>query len=31
MSRGDVPDLDRALDLLDWQDMNEFKRTLVPR
>jgi hypothetical protein len=31
MSRGDVTDLDRALDLLDWQDMNEFKRTLVPR
>lgn len=31
MSRGDVDDLDRALELLDWQDMNEFKRTVIPR
>lgn len=31
MSRGDVDDLDRALGLLDWQDMNEFKRTVVTR
>ena len=31
MSRGDVEDLDRALELLAWQDMNEFKRTTIPR
>jgi protein-disulfide isomerase-like protein with CxxC motif len=31
MSRGDVDDLDRALGMLDWQDMNEFKRTVAPR
>lgn len=31
MSRGDVGDLDRALEMLDWQDMNEFKRTVAPR
>lgn len=31
MNRGDVDDLDRALDLLDWHEMNEFKRTAVPR
>lgn len=31
MRRGDVGDLDRALELLDWQDLNEFKRTVVPR
>lgn len=31
MSRGDVSDLDRALDLLDWHEMNEFKRTRIPR
>ena len=31
MSRGDVEGLDRALTMLDWQDMNEFKRTVVPR
>src|SRR5665811_999976 len=31
MSRGDVDDLDRALEMLDWQDMNEFKRTVAPR
>ncbi len=31
MSRGDVEGLDRALTMLDWQDMNEFKRTVAPR
>jgi protein-disulfide isomerase-like protein with CxxC motif len=31
MSRGDVDDLDRALDLLSWHALNEFKRTEVPR
>ena len=31
MSRGDVDDLQRALDLLAWTDLNEFKRTSVPR
>lgn len=31
MSRGVVDDLDRALALLDWTDMNEFKRTVIPR
>ncbi len=31
MERGDVADLDRALDLLQWSDLNEFKRTRVPR
>ena len=31
MSRGDVEDLDRALELLAWRDMNEFKRTTIPR
>jgi protein-disulfide isomerase-like protein with CxxC motif len=31
MSRGDVDDLQRALDLLTWTDLNEFKRTTVPR
>jgi protein-disulfide isomerase-like protein with CxxC motif len=31
MSRGDVEDLDRALDLLSWHDLNEFKRTELPR
>lgn len=31
MSRGDVDDLQRALDLLAWTDLNEFKRTAVPR
>ena len=31
MSRGDVEDLQRALDLLTWTDMNEFKRTRIPR
>ncbi len=31
MSRGDVDDLQRALDLLSWTNLNEFKRTTVPR
>lgn len=31
MSRGDVDDLDRTLAILDWQELNEFKRTRVPR
>ena len=31
MSRGDLDDLDRVLEMLDWQDLNEFKRTVVPR
>ncbi len=31
MSRGDVADLDKALAMLDWQDMNEFKRTVASR
>lgn len=31
MSRGDVDDLERALTLLEWQDLNEFKRTRLPR
>lgn len=31
MSRGDTDDLERALDLLPWTNMNEFKRTTVPR
>ncbi|MGF1617870.1 MAG: DsbA family protein [Acidimicrobiia bacterium] len=31
MSRGEVDDLDRALEMLDWQDLNEFKRTVAPR
>lgn len=31
MSRGDVDDLQRALDLLTWGDLNEFKRTTIPR
>ncbi|MDH4117188.1 MAG: DsbA family protein [Acidimicrobiia bacterium] len=31
MSRGSASDLARALDLLAWQEMNEFKRTRVPR
>jgi hypothetical protein len=30
MSRGNVDDLDRALELLSWQEMNEFKRTRLP-
>jgi hypothetical protein len=31
MSRGDVDDLERALDLLAWTSLNEFKRTTIPR
>lgn len=31
MSRGRVEDLERVLTLLDWHDLNEFKRTVVPR
>ncbi|MCU1458081.1 MAG: putative dithiol-disulfide isomerase involved in polyketide biosynthesis, partial [Actinomycetia bacterium] len=31
MERGRVDDLHRALELLDWERMNEFKRTRVPR
>jgi len=31
MERGDVRSLDRALPLLDWTDLNEFKRTVIPR
>lgn len=31
MSRGDVADLERALDLLTWTNLNEFKRTTIPR
>ncbi len=31
MERGRVDDLERALDLLDWTRLNEFKRTRVPR
>lgn len=31
MRRGDVDDLDRALELLDWHEMNEFKRTVASR
>jgi 2-hydroxychromene-2-carboxylate isomerase len=31
MERGAVDDLVRALDLLQWADLNEFKRTRIPR
>jgi DSBA-like thioredoxin domain len=31
MSRDAVEDLDRALTLLEWHEMNEFKRTRIPR
>lgn len=31
MSRGVVDDVDRTLGLLAWQEMNEFKRTRIPR
>ena len=31
MQRGDVGDLERALTLLDWHDLNEFKRTVRSR
>jgi 2-hydroxychromene-2-carboxylate isomerase len=31
MQRGDVPDLERMLDLLQWGGLNEFKRPRIPR
>ncbi len=31
MGRGDVHDLERALELLTWTNLNEFKRTTIPR
>jgi len=31
MDRANPTDVDRALDLLDWTDLNEFKHTSVPR
>jgi 2-hydroxychromene-2-carboxylate isomerase len=31
MERGRVDDLERALDLLQWTRLNEFKRTRIPR
>lgn len=31
MDRGVIEDVDRTLELLDWQGMNEFKRTVIPR
>ncbi|NNC75902.1 MAG: protein-disulfide isomerase [Acidimicrobiia bacterium] len=31
MSRGDVEDLQRVLDMLSWTNLNEFKRTTTPR
>ena len=31
MERGHVDDLERALDMLGWTDLNEFKRPTVPR
>lgn len=31
MERGHVEDLARAVDLLDWSRLNEFKRTRIPR
>lgn len=31
MSRGEVEDVNRVLDLLSWQALNELKRTRVPR
>lgn len=31
MDRGNVDDVLRALDLLQWSDLNEFKRTRIPR
>ena len=31
MERGRVDDLERALDLLPWSRLNEFKRTRIPR
>ena len=31
MERGRVDDLERAVDLLQWSRLNEFKRTRIPR
>jgi hypothetical protein len=31
MERGNVADMRRALDMLAWRDLNEFKRTTTPR
>jgi DSBA-like thioredoxin domain len=31
MERGRVDDLERALELLEWSRLNEFKRTTIPR
>lgn len=31
MERGDVGDLEAALDLMEWTNLNEFKRTQIPR
>jgi protein-disulfide isomerase-like protein with CxxC motif len=31
MDRGNPVDVDRALDLLEWPDLNEFKHTSIPR
>lgn len=31
MERGRVDDLDRALGMLEWSQLNEFKRTRIPR
>ena len=31
MQRGRVDDLERMLDLLEWDRLNEFKRTRIPR
>lgn len=31
MSRGEIDDLQRALDLLSWTNLNEFKRTSIAR
>ena len=31
MQRGDVGDLERMLDMLQWADLNEFKRPRIPR
>jgi 2-hydroxychromene-2-carboxylate isomerase len=31
MKRGDVADLERMLELLQWSDLNEFKRPRIPR
>jgi len=31
MERGRVDDLERALDLIEWTRLNEFKRTSIPR